>query len=90
MLRINNISLSLLLGLVGFRSLILYSVLLMEEGVSIVEINLFRVLGINFPFILLVDKIRVRFIVVVCMISFSVFMFACKYIEEDVFFYRFI
>lgn len=45
--------------------------------------------GTWFRFIIIIDKIRVSFSIVVILISFCVFSFACRYIREDVFKFRF-
>nr|AID21387.1 NADH dehydrogenase subunit 5 [Platevindex sp. CL-2014] len=44
----------------------------------------------SFSFMVILDKISLSFGAVVTLISACVFTFACKYMEEDIFFYRFI
>lgn len=56
----------------------------------ILELELFRLSRIPFSFILIIDKIRVSFSIVVTLISGRVFFFSNKYIEEDPFCNRFI
>lgn len=57
---------------------------------AILELELFNLSGIPFTFTLIFDKVRVRFSMVVTLISGSVFFFSNKYIEEDPFSTRFI
>nr|YP_003495114.1 NADH dehydrogenase subunit 5 [Platevindex mortoni]ADD37169.1 NADH dehydrogenase subunit 5 [Platevindex mortoni] len=44
----------------------------------------------SFSFMVILDKVSLSFGAVVTLISACVFTFACKYMEEDIFFYRFI
>jgi len=66
-----------------------YSFLKLNKTI-ILELSLFDLSTSNFSFILIFDKIRVRFRIVVTLISGRVFLFAHKYIEEDPFSNRFI
>lgn len=60
-------------------------------GLSLIyEIELFRNSSLGFSFSLILDKISLRFGIVVRLISGSVFTFAHKYIEEDHFVDRFL
>lgn len=56
----------------------------------ILEVELFRGSSLNFSFATVLDKISVRFGIVVTLISGRVFTFAHKYIEEDHFSDRFL
>ena len=56
----------------------------------ILEFELFNLSGIPFTFSLILDKVRVRFRIVVTLISGRVFFFSRKYMEEDPFSTRFI
>nr|YP_009353570.1 NADH dehydrogenase subunit 5 [Ellobium chinense]AQX92057.1 NADH dehydrogenase subunit 5 [Ellobium chinense] len=60
------------------------------EGCLLVEFELFSLSSTSFSFMLVLDKISLSFGMVVTLISACVFTFACKYMEEDVHFYRFI
>lgn len=60
------------------------------SGTLVLELELFRVSRISFSFILILDKVRVRFRMVVTLISGRVFFFSNSYIEEDPFSDRFI
>nr|YP_004934885.1 NADH dehydrogenase subunit 5 [Ovatella vulcani]AEQ93845.1 NADH dehydrogenase subunit 5 [Ovatella vulcani] len=60
------------------------------ESVQIYEYELFALSSVSLSFVVVLDKISLSFGAVVTFISACVFTFACKYMEEDVFFYRFI
>ena len=60
------------------------------NNTTILELRLFEISGTEFSFVIILDKIRVRFRIVVTLISGRVFIFAHKYIEEDPFSNRFI
>lgn len=60
------------------------------SGTLILELELFSLSRLPFSFILILDKVRVSFRIVVTLISGSVFFFSNKYIEEDPFSNRFI
>lgn len=55
----------------------------------ICEVSLLSVNSCDFSFCIVIDKVSLIFGVVVTLISGSVFIFACKYISEDPYFYRF-
>ena len=69
--------------------LLRYSFLNLSETV-VLEFELFSVSRVPFTFSLIFDKIRIRFRMVVTLISGSVFFFSRKYIEGDPFSTRFI
>nr|QNV11928.1 NADH dehydrogenase subunit 5 [Planorbarius corneus] len=56
---------------------------------KILEINMVSIFSCEFIFSLVLDKVSLMFGVVVTLISGSVFLFACSYMQEDPFFYRF-
>lgn len=75
----------------SFMSFAFFWALVNANGAStILEIELFRGSSLNFSFSLILDKIRIRFGIVVTLISGRVFTFAHKYIEEDHFSDRFL
>nr|YP_002791083.1 NADH dehydrogenase subunit 5 [Onchidella celtica]AAR21544.2 NADH dehydrogenase subunit 5 [Onchidella celtica] len=67
-----------------------FSFFLMGEFTLILEYDLFALSSVVFSFSAVVDKISLSFGAVVTLISACVFTFACKYMEEDLYFYRFI
>jgi len=60
------------------------------SGTLIFELELFRLSRIPFSFVLILDKVRVSFSIVVTLIAGSVFFFSSKYIREDPYSTRFI
>nr|YP_004935107.1 NADH dehydrogenase subunit 5 [Trimusculus reticulatus]AEQ93933.1 NADH dehydrogenase subunit 5 [Trimusculus reticulatus] len=63
---------------------------LITEKTLILEFSIFCISTSSFSFAIILDKISLSFGMVVTLISACVFTFACKYMEEDVFFFRFI
>nr|YP_009460051.1 NADH dehydrogenase subunit 5 [Auriculastra duplicata]AUT77314.1 NADH dehydrogenase subunit 5 [Auriculastra duplicata] len=63
---------------------------LLVEGTWVLEYELFNLSSTSFSFSLILDKVSLSFGAVVTLISACVFTFACKYMEEDIYFYRFI
>ncbi len=90
MKRIKSLKFSLLLFRYSAIILISSYVLLKLNNTTILEINLFDLSTSRFSLILIFDKIRISFRMVVTLISGRVFMFSHKYIEEDPFSGRFI
>lgn len=87
---LKSINFCLILFRYCFSILLLRWIFLNLGKTIILEIDLFESSSLNFSFLLVLDKIRVRFRIVVTLISGRVFLFAYKYIEEDPFKDRFI
>lgn len=90
MKRIKRLKFSLLLFRYSAIILIRSYRLLKLNNTVILELSLFDLSTSSFSIILIFDKIRVRFSIVVTLISGRVFFFSHKYIEEDPFSGRFI
>lgn len=90
MKRVKSLKFSLLLF--RYCSVILVSAygLIKLNRRTILELRLFNLSSSNFSFILIFDKVRISFSMVVTLISGRVFIFSHKYIEEDPFSGRFI
>lgn len=91
MLQLNKIlrlPLLLFFSLIFIRTIRIF-LIRTQFNTYLVELNLFYMRGTWFRFIIIIDKIRVSFSIVVMLISFCVFSFACRYIREDVFKFRF-
>nr|WDD39321.1 NADH dehydrogenase subunit 5 [Onchidium reevesii] len=80
----------MLLGVFCSLFLSYYYMFLVVDKAMILEFEIFCISSTTFSFLVIVDKISLSFGAVVTLISACVFTFACKYMEEDVFFYRFI
>lgn len=59
------------------------------SGTLVVELELVDLSSIVFPVTMILDSVRVRFALVVSLVSFCVFLFAVYYIDGDPFFNRF-
>lgn len=79
----------LLFSAIFIASLLFFGIVDIERT-SIVELELFTLSGVPFTLVIIFDKVRASFSVVVTLIAGCVFAFACKYIEEDAMFFRFI
>nr|YP_010574487.1 NADH dehydrogenase subunit 5 [Onchidium reevesii]UZH97728.1 NADH dehydrogenase subunit 5 [Onchidium reevesii] len=80
----------MLLGGLCFAFSCSYYFFLVGDKTLILEFELFNISSMSFSFMIILDKISLSFGAVVTLISTCVFTFACKYMEEDIFFYRFI
>nr|WRW10866.1 NADH dehydrogenase subunit 5 [Melampus sincaporensis] len=61
-----------------------------DSGAYLVEYELFQLSSSSFSFSFIFDKSSLSFGALVAFIATSVFTFACKYMEEDPWFFRFI
>lgn len=86
----SKLRLPVLLGILRLLSFSCYYLILVKEQVVILEFEFFSISRVRFSFLVILDKVRLSFGGVVTIISACVFTFACKYMEEDIFFYRFI
>lgn len=77
--------------LFSFRSLFffIFNLFIYFRKVFVYEINIIRILT-EFSFSIIFDNISLIFGIIVTIISSCVFIFSCKYIEEDQSFFRFI
>ena len=85
----NKIQFSILLFCFSIFCFLIYVYILFGQKTVILEIELFLVSNIPFTLALIIDKIRLRFRIIVTLISGCVFLFSTKYIEEDEFYWRF-
>jgi len=90
MKNLKTLKFSMLLFSYSFFILAISYLFFSLSGSVILELELFRLSRIPFSFILILDKIRVSFSIVVTLISGRVFFFSRKYIEGDPFSDRFI
>lgn len=86
----NKIQFSILLFCFSIFCFLIYVHILFEQKTVVLEIELFLVSNIPFTLALIIDKIRLRFRIIVTLISGCVFSFSTKYIEEDEFYWRFL
>uniref|UniRef100_UPI00315DCECA NADH dehydrogenase subunit 5 n=1 Tax=Ferrissia californica TaxID=1776375 RepID=UPI00315DCECA len=68
---------------------LMFSMYIYNSKTLIYEVNIIGILT-DFSFSLIFDNISLMFGIIVTIISTCVFMFACKYMEEDKTFFRFI
>nr|YP_010574500.1 NADH dehydrogenase subunit 5 [Peronia verruculata]UZH97754.1 NADH dehydrogenase subunit 5 [Peronia verruculata] len=87
---VSKLRLPVLLGMLSLLSFSCYYLILVKEQVVILEFEFFSISSVSFSFLVILDKVSLSFGGVVTIISACVFTFACKYMEEDIFFYRFI
>nr|QCS25055.1 NADH dehydrogenase subunit 5 [Lactiforis takii] len=90
MSQVNKLRLSVLLFSSMFVMALLFFSFIDLDKTMIIELELFSLSGIPFTFAIIVDKVSASFGVVITLISGCVFAFACKYMEEDPMFFRFI
>lgn len=72
-----------------FSLICCYLSLIFINKTTVLEIEFLSVGSVFFTITLILDKIRLRFRIIVTLISRCVFIFSTKYIEEDEFYWRF-
>nr|YP_004934949.1 NADH dehydrogenase subunit 5 [Peronia peronii]AEQ93867.1 NADH dehydrogenase subunit 5 [Peronia peronii] len=87
---VSKLRLPVLLGVLCLFFFSWYYFFILKEEAVILEFEFFTISSVSFSFLVIFDKVSMSFGTVVTLISACVFTFACKYMEEDIFFYRFI
>nr|ABL09061.1 NADH dehydrogenase subunit 5 [Odontoglaja guamensis] len=85
-----SLQIPLILFMLFNVSFLLWMVMGMDSYSFILELSLFSISSLDFSFSLILDKISISFAMMIMIISGSVFTFAHKYMEEDVYLNRFL